>query len=418
MARRTYHDPLHGPIELDSARPEEAMAMALIDAPPFQRLRRIRQLGPAFLTFHGAESSRFTHSLGVLQLARRALTHLERQLPDLAAHRGLLLGAALLHDVGHGPLSHSGEAMFGLHHEAWSARLIREEASLRDPLEAVAPGTAGAVAALLETGEAPHPAVGALVSSQLDCDRLDYLRRDGYATGMAYGQLDLDRLIAALIVAPDGQLAIHPRGRTAAEHYLVLRSLMYGSVYNHRLNVVGNWLLEWIVRLARRLGPGQVPADAVMGRWLWEPDSLGPESFLANDDVRTGYHLLRWREEAPPPLADLCRRLIDRDLLQATDVASLPAGQRLEALALAQRLCQQAGLDPELTCGLRERRVTGYSPYVGGLRLWDGHRLQALEQVSPLVDSLSRPRELTWLLHPRPVSRELRRQLAAADPRT
>ena len=373
---------------------------------------------PAFLTFHGAESSRFTHSLGVLQLARRALTHLERQLPDLAAHRGLLLGAALLHDVGHGPLSHSGEAMFGLHHEAWSARLIREEASLRDPLEAVAPGTAGAVAALLETGEAPHPAVGALVSSQLDCDRLDYLRRDGYATGMAYGQLDLDRLIAALIVAPDGQLAIHPRGRTAAEHYLVLRSLMYGSVYNHRLNVVGNWLLEWIVRLARRLGPGQVPADAVMGRWLWEPDSLGPESFLANDDVRTGYHLLRWREEAPPPLADLCRRLIDRDLLQATDVASLPAGQRLEALALAQRLCQQAGLDPELTCGLRERRVTGYSPYVGGLRLWDGHRLQALEQVSPLVDSLSRPRELAWLLHPRPVSRELRRQLAAADPRT
>jgi len=417
MARRTYHDPLHGPIELDSARPEEAMAMALIDAPPFQRLRRIRQLGPAFLTFHGAESSRFTHSLGVLQLARRALTHLERQLPDLAAHRGLLLGAALLHDVGHGPLSHSGEAMFGLHHEAWSARLIREEASLREPLEAVAPGTAEAVAALLETGAAPHPAVAALVSSQLDCDRLDYLRRDGYATGMAYGQLDLDRLIAALIVAPDGQLAIHPRGRTAAEHYLVLRSLMYGSVYNHRLNVVGNWLLEWIVRLARRLGPGLVPADAAMGRWLWEPDSLGPDSFLANDDVRTGYHLLRWREEAPPPLADLCRRLIDRDLLQATDVAALPAGQRLEALALAQRLCQQAGLDPELTCGLRERRVTGYSPYVGGLRLWDGHRLQALEQVSPLVDSLSRPRELAWLLHPRPVSRELRRQLAAADPR-
>jgi len=417
MARRTYHDPLHGPIELDSARPEEAMAMALIDAPPFQRLRRIRQLGPAFLTFHGAESSRFTHSLGVLQLARRALTHLERQLPDLAAHRGLVLGAALLHDVGHGPLSHSGEAMFGLHHEAWSARLIREEASLRGPLDALAPGTAEAVAALLETGAAPHPAVAALVSSQLDCDRLDYLRRDGYATGMAYGQLDLDRLIAALIVAPDGQLAIHPRGRTAAEHYLVLRSLMYGSVYNHRLNVVGNWLLEWIVRLARRLGPAQVPADAVMGRWLWQPDSLGPASFLANDDVRTGYHLLRWREEAPPPLADLCRRLIDRDLLQATDVATLSAGQRLEALALAQRLCQQAGLDPELTCGLRERRVTGYSPYGGGLRLWDGHRLQALEQVSPLVDSLSRPRELAWLLHPRPVSRELRRQLAAADPR-
>ena len=101
MTRRTYHDPLHGEIVLDNAEPAEAMAMALIDAPAFQRLRRIRQLGPAFLTFHGAESSRFTHSLGVLHLARRALGHLERQAPELAAHRGLLYGAALLHDVGH-----------------------------------------------------------------------------------------------------------------------------------------------------------------------------------------------------------------------------------------------------------------------------------------------------------------------------
>lgn len=103
MARRTYHDPLHGEIVLDSAIPAEAMAMALIESAPFQRLRRIRQLGPAFLTFHGAESSRFTHSLGVLQLARRALKHLERLTPELEQYRALLYGAALLHDVGHAP---------------------------------------------------------------------------------------------------------------------------------------------------------------------------------------------------------------------------------------------------------------------------------------------------------------------------
>ena len=106
MARRTYHDPLHGPIELDSARPEEAMAMALIDAPPFQRLRRIRQLGTTYLTFQGAESSRFTHSLGVLHLARQALAQLERQGPQLEEHRSSLLAATLLHDIGHGPFSH------------------------------------------------------------------------------------------------------------------------------------------------------------------------------------------------------------------------------------------------------------------------------------------------------------------------
>ena len=84
MKRRSYHDPLHGEIVLDSSDPAEAMVIALIDAPAFQRLRRIRQLGPAFLTFHGAESSRFTHSIGVLHLARRALQHLERLAPELA----------------------------------------------------------------------------------------------------------------------------------------------------------------------------------------------------------------------------------------------------------------------------------------------------------------------------------------------
>lgn len=301
MTRRTYHDPLHGEIVLDNAQPAEAMAMALIDAPAFQRLRRIRQLGPAFLTFHGAESSRFTHSLGVLHLARRALGHLERQAPELAAHRGLLYGAALLHDVGHGPLSHSGEEMFGLRHEAWSARLIRERPDLHGPLEAYAPGTAEAVALLLEKGQAPHPAIAALVSSQLDCDRLDYLRRDSYSTGTAYGQLDLDRLIGALTLAPDGQLALHPRGRTAVEHYLVVRSLMYGSVYNHRLNIVCNWLLDQIVSQARRLGPGQMFADSVLARWLWHTEELSSSEYLANDDLRTGYHLLRWREEGPAP---------------------------------------------------------------------------------------------------------------------
>jgi HD superfamily phosphohydrolase len=416
MTRRTYHDPLHGEIVLDNAEPAEAMAMALIDAPAFQRLRRIRQLGPAFLTFHGAESSRFTHSLGVLHLARRALGHLERQAPELAAHRGLLYGAALLHDVGHGPLSHSGEEMFGLRHEAWSARLIRERPDLHSPLEAYAPGTAEAVALLLEKGQAPHPAIAALVSSQLDCDRLDYLRRDSYSTGTAYGQLDLDRLIGALTLAPDGQLALHPRGRTAVEHYLVVRSLMYGSVYNHRLNIVCNWLLDQIVSQARRLGPGQMFADSVLARWLWHTEELSSSEYLANDDLRTGYHLLRWREEGPAPLQELSQRLLERNLLQATDVRQLNSGQRLEALALAQRLARAQGMDPALCCGLRERRSRGYRPYVGGLRLWNGEQLQALEQVSPLVASLSQAQELAWVLHPREVRQQLRQQLPAAAP--
>ena len=105
MGSRTYRDPLHGAIRLDRALPAEALVIDLIDTAPFQRLRRIRQLGPAYLTFHGAESSRFTHSLGVLQLARQALTALRHLEPALEEQAGVLYAAALLHDVGHGPLS-------------------------------------------------------------------------------------------------------------------------------------------------------------------------------------------------------------------------------------------------------------------------------------------------------------------------
>ncbi|MBM5797879.1 MAG: HD domain-containing protein [Cyanobacteria bacterium K_Offshore_0m_m2_072] len=411
MSNRTYHDPLHGAIRLQRSDPAEALAIDLIDTAPFQRLRRIRQLGPAFLTFHGAESSRFTHSLGVLHLARLALQQLESQASELASQRPLLFAAALLHDVGHGPLSHSGEEMYGLHHEAWSARLIREHPDLHRLLEAHQTGLAEQVAALLEQGRCTHAAIGALVSSQLDCDRLDYLLRDSYSTGASYGRLDLQRILAALTLAPDGTLAVHPKGLMAVEHYLVVRNLMYRSVYNHRLNVVCNWLLNQLVATARRLGPGAIWADRVMTQWLWHSSTIDLETFLANDDLRTGYHLQRWAEEAPEELADPCRRLLQRRLLKATDVSALATGERLELLAWARQLSDAAGLVSERCCGLLQRQSRGYHAYKGGLRLWDGSQLQALEQRSPLVQSLCQPRELAWLIHPAEVGTALRQEL-------
>jgi HD superfamily phosphohydrolase len=411
MGTRTYHDPLHGAIRLDRDLPAEALLVQLIDTPPFQRLRRIRQLGPAYLTFHGAESSRFTHSLGVLQLARQALAELSRHRPELQQHAGVLYAAALLHDVGHGPLSHSGEEMYGLHHEGWSGRLIREHPSLREPLEAFAPGSADAVADLLEHGHYVQPAIKALVSSQLDCDRLDYLVRDSYSTGTSYGRLDLERILASLTIAPDGGLALHPKGLMAVEHYLVVRNLMYRSVYNHRLNVVCNWLLTRSIALARQLGPSAVWADAVMARWLWQPDQLDLDTFLANDDIRTGYHLQRWSEEGPAPLQTLSRRLLERRLLRAADVSSRSPEQRLELLARARHLSEQAGLQADLCCGLHQAQNRGYHPYRGGLRLWDGHQLGALEQRSALVRSLIQPTETAWLIHPAEVTTALQQDL-------
>jgi len=412
MNQRTYHDPLHGAIRLDRDEPAEALAIDLIDTAPFQRLRRIRQLGAAYLTFHGAESSRFTHSLGVLHLARQALDQLEREPRGLAEHRACLYAAALLHDIGHGPLSHAGEEMYGMRHESWSGRLIREHPALRDRLEAERPGLADEVADLLEQGRHPSAAIAALVSSQLDCDRMDYLLRDSYSTGTRYGQLDLERIQAALTLAPDGSLALHPKGLLAVEHYLVVRHLMYRAVYNHRLSVVANWLLQRLVAVARSLGPARVWADDTMARWLWHPRELDLASFLANDDLRTGYHLLRWREEGEPELADPCRRLLDRQLLRAVDVAALSAAERLELLAETRTLAEAAGLTPDGCCGLHQRQSRGYLAYKGGLRLWDGQRLEALEQRSPLVRSLTERLEMAWLIHPAEVGAAVKERLA------
>jgi HD superfamily phosphohydrolase len=289
--------------------------------------------------------------------------------------------------------------------------LIREHPSLREPLESFAPGTAAAVADLLEHGQSPSPAIKALVSSQLDCDRLDYLLRDSYSTGTSYGQLDLERILSSLTLAPDGSLALHPKGLMAVEHYLVVRNLMYRSVYNHRLNVVCNWLLSRCIATARQLGPVRVWADAVMQQWLWHPNDLNLANFLGNDDHRTGYHLQRWKEEGPDALQELCTRLLDRRLLKASDVSRLSRERRLELLALAQRLSERAGLRSDLCCGLQSQQNRGYHPYRGGLRLWDGQQLTALEQRSPLVSSLSTPSESAWLIHPADVAKPLREQL-------
>jgi len=411
MGPRTYHDPLHGAIRLDRAEPAEALVIDLIDSAPFQRLRRIRQLGPAFLTFHGAESSRFTHSLGVLQVARLALQQLEPHHPALAQHRAALYAAALLHDVGHAPLSHTGEEMYGLRHESWSGRLVREHPEIRDRLEAQGAGLAREVADLLEHSRHPSAAIAALVSSQLDCDRLDYLLRDSYSTGTRYGQLDLERILAGLTLAPDGSLALHPKGLLAVEHYLVVRHLMYCTVYNHRLNVVCNWLLQRAIGMARSLGPARVWADPTMARWLWQPESLDLGCFLANDDLRTGYHLLRWSEEAEEELAEPCRRLLERRLLRAVEVGELHSTARLELLAQARTLSERAGLTAEGCCALVQRQSHGYTAYKGGLRLWDGERLQALEQRSALVRGLSERVEMAWLIHPPEVSTALRQLL-------
>ncbi len=411
MAIRTYYDPLHQGIALDDKVPEEKMVISLIDSSPFQRLRRIKQLGPAYLTFHGAESSRFSHSIGVFHIARLAFNKLLKINSKLTKYRALLYASALLHDIGHGPLSHTSEAMFGLKHEEWSATIIREHPLISKELNNLDNELSLKVSNLIEGKDKEYTLIKSLVSSQLDCDRLDYLMRDSNSIGTNYGQIDLERILSALTLAPDGDLAIDPKGLMAVEHYLVVRNLMYRTIYNHRLNEVSNWLLEKIIEKARDLSPKKIWIDNCLSRWVWEPENINLDLFLANDDIRTLYHIARWKDEAPEPLRTLCEDFLSRKLLKATNIDDLATEIQLEALVIARTLAENLGKDPSLCCGLRHNKFVGYQPYKSGLRIWDGSELKAIENSSSLIDRLISPSKTAWLIYPKEIHIDLSRKL-------
>ncbi len=413
---RTYHDPLHGAITLDRADPVEALLIELIDTVPFQRLRRIRQLGPASLTFHGAESSRFTHSLGVMAIARRAFDRLAAIYPELGTYRAAVLCAALLHDVGHGPFSHTAEEVFGGHHEHWTIRILKESPEIRQRLDAFSLNLQLEIQQIYQH-QHPVPCVWQLVSSQLDCDRIDYLMRDSYFTGASYGQLDLDRIILALDYDPTSQqLIVARKGLGSIEHYLVVRYFMYAQIYNHPKNLVATWVLEQAMRRARKLMADKaLEADNTMTAWLsHEIDQLSLADYLAQDDYVLHYHLQRWQTHRDSILADLCQRFVNRRLPKATEISQYTYSQQTDILSAAR--CRAYGIvpNPEIYVSLRHIRNRGYTLYQRGIKLKTHAGLVAISQLSPLVQTLIQPCHRTWLMHPAnlPVDEILEQHLA------
>ena len=402
LKTRTYHDPLHGAITLDGADAVEALLIELVDTSVFQRLRRIRQLGPANLTFHGAESSRFTHSLGVMVIARRAFDRLATIYPELGCHRAAVLCAALLHDVGHGPFSHTAEEVFGGHHEHWTLRILELAPEVRGLLDDFSSDLRGEIQQIYRH-QHPVPCVWQLVSSQLDCDRIDYLMRDSHSTGASYGQLDLDRILLALDYdLASQQLIVAKKGLGAIEHYLVVRYFMHAQIYNHPKNLVATWVLEQAISRARTLlAAGTLEADPTMTAWLSNAiDELSLEQYLAQDDYVLHYHLQQWQTHADATLADLCQRFVNRRLPKATEISQYTYSQQTEILSAARRRAYQLVSDTEIYVSLRHIRNRGYTLYQRGIKLKTPDGLTAISELSSLVNALIQPCHRTWLLHP------------------
>jgi len=249
----------------------------LLDAPIMQRLRRLRQLGLAYLAFPSAEHSRFTHALGALAMGTRAFDELARRgrsffgsEADVAYQRRLVRAALLLHDVGHGPFSHACEAVLGIRHEARTSELL-ELGNVRRGLEDLEVSSDDALGLILGDPQSRFPALRELVSGpNLDADRMDYLQRDAYFTGVASGRYDAEQLVASLrLFERNGRLAvgIDARGVVALESFVMARYMMFASVYFHHTTRIFERVLQEVLR---ELWPDPRSLDSIDEFLRWD----------------------------------------------------------------------------------------------------------------------------------------------------
>jgi len=335
---KVFKDPVHKSVYV-----QEQLIWNLINTKEFQRLRRIRQLGTSYLTFHGAEHSRFSHSLGVYEITRRIISQFERnEYPDWPREERLpALCAALLHDLGHGPFSHSIEDVFDTDHEDWTCRIITGDTEVNQALREVDERFPERVAAIIKK-KYDKPIVVNLVSSQMDADRMDYLLRDAYFTGVHYGTFDLERILRVLR-PHQGRIVVKESGMHAVEDYLMSRYQMYWQVYFHPVTRSSEIILRQILRRAKELYHNGYKFD-----WLPRPllrlfcGELTTEDYFRLDEALAQTVFMAWSDERDEWLSDLSRRFLHRRLYKDVIVSD-----HNEALfEEAKEQLKRAGLHP------------------------------------------------------------------------
>ncbi|MGH7179379.1 MAG: HD domain-containing protein [Tepidisphaeraceae bacterium] len=343
MSEKIIRDPVHDVIAFRLDRASDRLLFKLLGAIETQRLRRVRQLGMAHLAYPGADHSRYSHSLGVMQTARRMLEHLARGCYIPAERELDCCAAALLHDVGHGPLSHVFERVTGIHHEEFTRRIILgPDTEVHQFLSSHDSGLPQRVVALLAPAP-PRTYLSDVLSSQLDADRLDYLLRDNLMTGSKYGDYDLTWLLHALTIdEATGRLVITLKGISAVEAYLQSRFHMYRNVYFHKVVRSAEGMLRLTLQRARDLAAsGSLPWPAQGGalRQALAGEALSVAGFIELDDVSLTYALKVWSESDDAVLSELSRGLLFRRLFKTIDLSGLedPAEARhiLEAVTRA-----------------------------------------------------------------------------------
>lgn len=339
LEEKVFKDPVHNYIYV-----QDETIWELINSAEFQRLRRIRQLGTSYLTFHGAEHSRFSHSLGVYEITRRIISQFEKSgFADWPGEERLLcLCAALLHDLGHGPFSHSIERAFDSDHEEWTCRILLGDTQVNRILRKADPLLPEKIAAVIQKTYEKKIVVS-LISSQMDADRMDYLLRDAYFTGVDYGTFDLERILR-MVRPHKGHIVVKESGMHAVEDYLMSRYQMYWQVYFHPVTRSGEILLSKIFDRARDLFGGGHAFTFLDGtlRRLFE-NTLTVTDYFHLDEALMQMAFMQWTRDSDPVLADLCSRFLNRRLLKYVPLEE-------SEIPLAHQVWEylpKVGLDPD-----------------------------------------------------------------------
>ncbi|MHA3065248.1 HD domain-containing protein [Lacticaseibacillus saniviri] len=394
---KVFRDPVHNYIHV-----RHQVILDLINTPEFQRLRRIKQLGVASYVFQGAEHSRFTHSLGVYEITRQICDNFQSNFPSQAPGDGLwddrerlvALCAALLHDIGHGPYSHTFEHIFGTDHEAITRRILTSpETAVYKILARVEPDFPAKVASVIDHTY-PNPQVVQMISSQIDADRMDYLLRDAYNTGTNYGLFDLTRVLRVMRPYAGG-IAFDANGMHAVEDYIVSRFQMYQQVYFHPVSRGMEVILTHLLERAKFLYEDQQFEDNFIPQLLipFFEHTFDLQDYLRLDDGVLNTYFITWLNYPDTILRDLAARFLNRKPLKS--VSFMPATRTL--LPHLRELVDQAGFNPEYYTAENDSFDLPYDQYDPASAnpktqieiIQPDKTLEELSSLSPIVAAIS-----------------------------
>lgn len=382
---KVLRDPIHEYIHI-----EYQVIWDCLNSPEFQRLRRIHQLGATHQVYHAAEHSRFSHSLGVYEIVRRMVNEVEGLKEALSEEEQIeVMLAGMLHDIGHGPFSHSFESVLEFNHEKMGALILLGESTIHDVLVSHHPDLPKHIVDILQHKHS-NPILNQVVSGQLDADRMDYLLRDAYFTGTSYGTFDLERVLRTLRLHDD-KLVVKESGVHTIEDYIMARYHMYWQVYYHPVSRSFETIL---VRFFKRLvvlnavDPGISKRFAMFSPFFHEGYPTLKEHFEL-DEAACLYAFTLARQESDGILKDLATRLMDRRLFEYAEVES---PQQVEA---QRQNVIEAGLDPEYYFALDTAIQRPYSPYQEkeNSLIWilnTKNEIKELSQASVLVAAIVR----------------------------